>query len=497
LGHRPKAGTKAAGLLAESGGRIYSSVEIVYASDHRDLRRKMAMKEEIDQEREHGKKLRRVLLAAFGGLLTLMVVAGMESFRSMQRLDALERQANQQYAAHSKALLMLVISVHAYNAQVERFLMPEEGPESRPTADEVAQSAARASVAVQRYPEDQDAQERQLLRKIAEHLADQQNSFVRVSTWQPAERKRSGVQFLTTEMIPHRTYVLQVSQEMASINTQRLDEANMALATRYAGLRSRMAMTLTVSLAAGLLLSLVGGIYILRLEQQGRRRYEALAKSRRELEELSAQMESTQEAERRNISRELHDEVGQTLGVLLLEVGRVAKLAPASDQIMQQQIARVKSTAETAVKAIRDIALLLRPPMLDDLGLIPALEWQAREVSRRSDLEVTVDAQDMTEQPSDELKVCIYRLVQEALNNAATHSGAKNAKVTVVRDADRIIVRVEDDGRGFDPTRTRGMGLLGMEERVRRSNGLFSIRSAPSKGTTLTAELPMSHAEKV
>ena len=135
--------------------------------------------------------------------------------------------------------------------------------------------------------------------------------------------------------------------------------------------------------------------------------------------------------------------------------------------------------------------------MLDDLGLLPALEWQAREVSRRSNLEVTVDAEDLPEKMPDDLKVCVYRLVQEALNNVATHSGAKNAKVTVARKGDSIKVRVEDDGRGFDPGRTRGMGLLGMEERVRRLNGVFAVRSALGQGTTVTAELPAKPPEKV
>jgi len=421
----------------------------------------------------------------------------LESFRSLQRLDALERQANQQFATHNKALLTLVISVHAYNNQIERFLMPREAEGSLPNADAVEQSGAAASAAVQQYPEDQDPEERQLLRKIAEHLAGQQNAFVNVSAWQMSERMRNGAQFLTLEMFPRRAYILQVSQEVASVNAHRLDAANLVLATSYSGLRERVAILLAVSLAAGLLLSLIGVLYILRLEREGRRRYEALVESRRELEELSARMESAQEEERRTISRELHDEVGQTLGLLLLEVGQVAKLVPATDQIVQGQIARIKSTAEGAVKTIRDIALLLRPPMLDDLGLIPALEWQAREVSRRSNLEVAVDAEEMPEKLSDELKVCIYRVVQEALNNAAAHSGAKNAKLSVARKGESIQVRVEDDGRGFDSSRTRGMGLLGMEERVRRLNGALSVRSAPGQGTTVTAELPVRTAEKV
>src|SRR5215471_14240337 len=233
-----------------------------------DPQGEVTLKDELDLAQVRGKKLRRVLLAAFGGLLTLMVVAGVESFCSLRRLDSLERQVGRQFAAHNNALLTLVISVHSYNTQIERFLMPEGTPESLASADEVTQSGAQAKEAVQRYPEDQDPQERQLLRKITEHLVEQQNSFVRVSTWQLAERRRNGAQVLTAEMIPHRTYVLQVSQEIASLNAQHLDDANVALAASYAGLRWRVAAMLMVSLAAGLLLSLIGGLYILRLERQ-------------------------------------------------------------------------------------------------------------------------------------------------------------------------------------------------------------------------------------
>lgn len=128
--------------------------------------------------------------------------------------------------------------------------------------------------------------------------------------------------------------------------------------------------------------------------------------------------------------------------------------------------------------------------MLDDLGLVPALEWQAREISRRSDMEVEVHSDNVSEALADETKVCIYRLVQEALNNAATHASAKNAKVTVVQSSDKLTVEISDDGLGFDPERHRGMGILGMEERVRRLGGTFAIQSAPGKGAAIKAELP-------
>ena len=115
------------------------------------------------------------------------------------------------------------------------------------------------------------------------------------------------------------------------------------------------------------------------------------------------------------------------------------------------------------------MALLLRPSMLDDLGLVPALQWQAREVSKRSGIWVKVAAESVSEELPEEHKTCIYRIVQEALHNCVQHAGAHNVKVTV-RQADAVcMLAIEDDGKGFDAQQEKGMGLLGMQERVRPS----------------------------
>jgi signal transduction histidine kinase len=106
-------------------------------------------------------------------------------------------------------------------------------------------------------------------------------------------------------------------------------------------------------------------------------------------------------------------------------------------------------------------------------------------------MEVEIQSEVVSEKIPDEYRICIYRLVQEALNNAARHSSAKNARVTVEQTANKILVRVFDDGRGFDPQRARGLGILGMEERVRRLGGILTIDSKAGAGTTLKAEFPL------
>jgi signal transduction histidine kinase len=151
----------------------------------------------------------------------------------------------------------------------------------------------------------------------------------------------------------------------------------------------------------------------------------------------------------------------------------------------------MKALAERSVNSVRNMALLLRPSMLDDLGLVPALEWQAREVSRRSEMEVEVESSGVPENLAEEKKICIYRVAQEALNNAARHSGGHNARVTIRQKDAAIFLSIHDDGGGFDPHHSRGLGLLGMEERVRRLGGSFRVDSKPGAGTTIEATLPL------
>ena len=244
-------------------------------------------------------------------------------------------------------------------------------------------------------------------------------------------------------------------------------------------------------MGAALLLAAGCLLYIFRIERQNNRRYQEVLKARGALEQLSARLVDAQEMERRTISRELHDQVGQTLNAVLVEAANLAKRIQADDAVSLRYLDNIRKFADSSVNSIRDIALLLRPSMLDDLGLIPALEWQAREVSRRSGIKVEVTAENVSDSLPDEMRTCIYRVVQEALHNVFRHSAAKSAVVTVRQDDSSLFLSVEDDGCGFDPEKTRGLGMLGMEERVRQLGGQFEVQSAPGKGTVLRVTLPI------
>jgi signal transduction histidine kinase len=198
-----------------------------------------------------------------------------------------------------------------------------------------------------------------------------------------------------------------------------------------------------------------------------------------------------QEEERRTISRELHDEVGQSLTALAMEAGAAASLARETPEL-RRRLQSIQRLAETSMNTVRNLALLLRPSMLDDLGLVPALRWQAREVAKRTGMKVRVQAEDIAGDLSDEYNTCIYRVVQEALNNSVRHAHARSVRIQVSGGSADVRLAIEDDGDGFDIRNARGLGLAGMAERVRNAGGHFQVDSAPGHGTTLSVMLPLN-----
>jgi signal transduction histidine kinase len=137
------------------------------------------------------------------------------------------------------------------------------------------------------------------------------------------------------------------------------------------------------------------------------------------------------------------------------------------------------------------LALLLRPSMLDDLGLVAALEWQAREVSKRTGMLVGLVEENVSDSLPEEHKTCVYRIVQEALNNCSKHAYAKHVQVTIRQKPGRLSLTIQDDGKGFDPVRARGLGLVGMTERVSQLKGILKVDSVAGRGTSLCVDLPL------
>ena len=156
-----------------------------------------------------------------------------------------------------------------------------------------------------------------------------------------------------------------------------------------------------------------------------------------------------------------------------------------------RQLQLVADMTERNARVVRNISLLLRPTMLDDLGLIPALKWLAREVSRTGSITVDVLAESFVNDLPDEHRTCVFRVVQEALRNTVRHSGALEARVYVREQNGFLRLMVQDDGKGFAPSLETGLGILGMQERVISLSGTMKVDSRPGQGTAITFSLPL------
>jgi len=260
----------------------------------------------------------------------------------------------------------------------------------------------------------------------------------------------------------------------------------------FAGFRMRVLWTVLVTLALGGLLAAFSTRRILGYEQVAAAHLKEMEQARSELKELSSRLVKAQETERRAISRELHDDVGQTLSALLVTLGNInAELPPGGATEIAARLGEVRGLAESSLRAVRGMALQLRPSMLDDLGLLPALQWQGREVGKRTGMAIAVDAEDVPEDLPDDHRTAVYRVVQEALHNCEQHAQASSVRVTLRVHAKALALSVQDDGRGFDPETQRGMGLLGMQERITNLGGTFNVESESGRGTLIMVRLPL------
>lgn len=228
---------------------------------------------------------------------------------------------------------------------------------------------------------------------------------------------------------------------------------------------------------------------------------ELLARSERlqaHLRRLSHEILSAQERERKRISRELHDEIGQTLAAISVTLATLTKRAVVDTADLTKRIANTQRLVKRSMDTVHRFARELRPPLLDDLGLIPALQSFMREYSKRTQLRVHLRVVAAAEQLSDDKRTVLYRVIQEALANVVSHARATEATVRIHKVADDIELEVHDNGKGFDVNRVlsgkklKRLGVLGMRERVEMVGGSFSIDSAPVDGTTVRAKIPFS-----
>jgi len=431
-----------------------------------------------------------VLWMGFGGLLVCIAGAATETVLSLDRVRKDETRIRKAFLGRIRELDRIRSHIYLSGTYVRDFLLSPDPSGAAAQTSRIGALEHESYAAMDGYARLVEPNERDPFQSLHSEILGYWQVLNRMMSWSLEERSKQREAFFYDELIPRRNAMLQIADRIAAANERGLDRAEEQLAAASDGFRRTLVGTFAITFGGGLLLAFLTIGHTLRLERELERRLEENSRARADLQELSAKLLRAQENERRTLARELHDEVGQSLSAILMEADNAACAAGPAEA--HEHLVAVRTLAEKTVNEVRDLALLLRPSMLDDFGLVPALNWHAREMTKRTGLNVVLTADEAADDLPDEHKTCIYRLVQEAVNNAARHASARTVQVELRREEDRVYVSVRDDGAGFDTRIVRGLGLLGMEERVRRLGGRIAVDSQPGRGTAIVAELPVT-----
>jgi len=218
-----------------------------------------------------------------------------------------------------------------------------------------------------------------------------------------------------------------------------------------------------------------------------------LKESHQELRNLASHLQDIREEERAGIAREIHDELGQQLTGLKMDVSWLSKKLPDGDKGIHDKIKEILELLDITVKTVRKISAELRPSILDDLGLIEAMEWYGQEFEKRSGIIVNFRSAIKKIPLPENVGIGIFRIYQESLTNVARHAGASEVKCNIEEENETLLLKISDDGKGFDPDKVAGkktLGLLGMKERTLMMGGKYEIKSSKGSGTTVLVSVP-------
>jgi signal transduction histidine kinase len=427
----------------------------------------------------------RLVLVGFAGLLILMGALAVDS--SMQIRAVSETSAALRKASRDRDALLDRLRTDTYRSAtlVRDYVLERDDTHAAHQKTELLAVRSRIEEALNQYAIKAPPEERDAIQSLKQHAESYWSSLAPALDWSGAARQQHGDLVLRTAVVPKRDELVQFVRQVGALDEQTLDASEERIQVVQERFERRVGTISVLALLLGSVLAILVFSHVKRLGAESVSRFKEVRAAREDLKRLSDRLVAVQEQERRNLSRELHDDLGQTMSAMLMELNK-AESQPAGSPGRRDGLATVRRLAEENVAKIRNMALLLRPAMLDELGLVPALRWHVREVARRTGLKVKLIADEFRDDLPDANRTCIYRIVQEALNNCVKHSNAHEVRVVMQRDLEGLTISVQDDGVGFDPEH-KGLGLLSMMERVCALGGRFHVESLPRRGTVVSA----------
>jgi signal transduction histidine kinase len=442
-----------------------------------------------------GLRIKTALIAGVGVTFAIWLVAG---YYFTKRISDAERRAAAIDTRYMQAqeLLSTVRAQVLLGSVYVRDALLDPSPATSEYRRQLEETYAGVDRALQEYvPVLDSVAERERVARLRREIDEFRGTMLQVlatdSTRWPSEARA----LLRTQIVPKRETVIRVSEEVQALNRTAFVQQQRDISEIYTASQRGLWGSLGLALAASLGVGLLAAVYAGRLEARVREQRIRDAQSARELQDLSARLITAQEEERRSIARELHDEVGQVLTTIKVELA-VAERAIEAGGGDARLLHDVRSITEGALSTVRDLSHLLHPALLDDLGLPAAIEWYLKGFGKRYDLRAEVLHDDLGERLPPEVEASAYRIAQEALTNVAKHARATACRVYLQRLTNTVLMTVEDNGVGFDPAAVdragarAGLGLISIRERASQLQGTVRLESTPGKGTRLTIELP-------
>jgi signal transduction histidine kinase len=436
---------------------------------------------------------RLILFIGFGTLVVLVGILGFSAFRRAEQIYRDVSSIHETYQKGSSTLYDVQTDTLYSGILVRDYLLdtlPAAGPQYRKDLLELRSAMEKHLTKLSGLvsPEETDA-----FKRLRRELDIYWDSLDPIFDWTPIQKTAQSSWFLKNEILPRRTAILAITQEIDTLSATGFQREQNKIRSAKDELRRYLRNMFVFALCFALVVSGISFSQISRLERKSQQERVRAENAENEMRRLSQKLVQTQEEERKSISRELHDEIGQMLTGLRMELANVEMLRTGPIEEFLEHLAEAKTLAEKTLNSVRNLAMGLRPSMLDDLGLGAALQWQGRDFERRSGIPVNIQFNGNLENIEEEARTCVYRVVQESLTNCARHAQAKTISISVQGSDAQLSMAIQDDGIGFDPQTlsSRGLGLIGMEERVRELGGTIIFKSQPKKGTLVQIDMPL------
>ena len=432
------------------------------------------------------------VLLAFGLTFGVWVATGYSLSRRIHETRRDTAEITARYMDAQQLLATVNAQILLGSVYIRDALLSEEAGQGEPH-EQVERTFASVRASLAGYVPVMDTpNERERLARLRAEVEDFRKKMLAVLDTARAVSPAQARYLLWRDVVPRRDVVIRVSEEIRSLNREAFVKQQSDVAEIYASSQRWFWIVLSLSIVAGFGIALVVVRHAARLEGRLQRQLALDEANALELTRLSEKLISAQEEERRTIARELHDEVGQGLTAIKVEL-MVAEKALGVAGGHPQALENVRAITDQALSTIRNLSHLLHPAVLDDLGLAAALESYVRTFAQRFQLEVSFHRDSVSGRFSPEVETAVYRIVQEALTNVAKHARASACRVALSWQANHIRLEIEDNGVGLPgdrPQGASGLGLVSIRGRAQQLQGTFVVDAVPNGGTRLTVVLP-------